>query len=101
MGIWDWFETLSYGHPLRKREKGERLRLLMVSAVVGLMLGLVLYSSGVSQSFLDIGLRQVVFRTIPAGSIAAPAAGTPIGAAAAPANSAPLQGGGWLTPVAP
>lgn len=102
MRAWTWFETKMYGRPLRPRRRGERLKLLLISMALGLILGVTLFASGLSQSFLASGLRQAGYDP---SSLFQNAAGHPATQLPAstppPTTPLPVHGGGWVTPAAP
>ncbi len=102
MRAWTWFETKMYGRPLRPRRRGERLKLLLISMALGLILGLTLFASGLSQSFLASGLRQAGYDPSPLYGNAAQPTATPLPAATPmPTTPLPVHGGGWVTPITP
>jgi hypothetical protein len=98
---WTWFETKMYGRALPRLPRGQRLKLLGISALLGVVLGVTLFVSGLSQSFLAAGLKSAGYDPRPLYQNYATPTATPPPAATPPTTTLPLRGGGWVTPTAP
>jgi hypothetical protein len=100
MKPWTWFETQMYGSTRRKLSGAQKLKLLTITVVLGVTLGIVLVTSGAAGLFITAGMQQAGIDPRSLYGISAnPTTVTSAGQASVPVTAtlttAPLRGG-WV-----